>query len=45
MPATPTWTVEADVKVHDKVALPKPVTLVGATVHKVLLVVRLTTRV
>jgi len=29
--------------VHDKVALPDPVTLVGDTVHDVLLVVRLTT--
>ena len=28
---------------HDKVALPDPVTLVGDTVHEVLLVVRLTT--
>ena len=30
-------------KVHDNVALPEPVTLVGATEHEVLLVVRLTT--
>ena len=30
-------------KVHDSVALPEPVTLVGATEHDVLLVVRLTT--
>jgi len=29
--------------VHDRVALPEPVTLVGATEHEVLLVVRLTT--
>jgi len=29
--------------VHDNVALPDPVTLVGDTVHEVLLVVRLTT--
>ncbi len=28
---------------HDRVALPEPVTLVGATEHEVLLVVRLTT--
>ena len=28
---------------HDRVALPDPVTLVGVTVHEVLLVVRLTT--
>jgi hypothetical protein len=29
--------------VHDRVELPEPVTLVGDTVHDVLLVVRLTT--
>jgi len=29
--------------VHESVALPEPVTLVGATEHEVLLVVRLTT--
>ena len=40
---TPTWTVETAVKVQDNVALPEPVTLVGETVHAVLLVVRLTT--
>jgi len=43
VPVTPTWTVEAAAKVHDKVALPEPVTLVGATEHEVLLVVRPTT--
>ena len=43
MPVTPTWTVETAAKVHDNVALPEPVTLVGATEHDVLLVVRLTT--
>jgi hypothetical protein len=42
VPVTPTWTVEAAAKVHDNVALPEPVTLVGATEHEVLLVVRLT---
>jgi len=31
------------VKVHDSVELPDPVTLVGATEHEVLLVVRATT--
>jgi len=40
---TPTWTVKAEVKVHDNVALPEPVTLVGVTEHEVLLVVRPTT--
>jgi len=40
---TPTWTVPAAAKVHDRVELPEPVTLVGDTVHDVLLVVRLTT--
>ena len=40
---TPTWTVDADAKVQDRVALPDPVTLVGDTVQEVLLVVRLTT--
>jgi hypothetical protein len=43
VPVTPTCTVEPVVKVHDSVALPEPVTLVGDTVHDVLLVVRLTT--
>ena len=43
MPVTPTWTVDAELKVHDSVALPEPVTLVGATEHEVLFVVRLTT--
>jgi hypothetical protein len=38
-----TWTVEAALKVHDSVALPEPVTLVGETVHEVLLVLRFTT--
>jgi len=36
--------VDAAAKVHDRVALPEPVTLVGATEHEVLFVVRLTTR-
>ena len=42
MPVTPTWTVPP-VNVQDSVELPDPVTLVGETVHEVLLVVRLTT--
>ena len=37
--------MDAAAIVHDKVALPEPVTLVGATEHEVLLVVRLTTAV
>ena len=40
---TPTWTVPADANVHDSVEVPDPVTLVGLTVHEVLLVVRATT--
>lgn len=43
VPVTPRWTVETVPKVHDSVALPGPVTLVGETEHDVLLVVRLTT--
>ena len=35
--------MDAEVKVHDSVALPEPVTLVGATEQEVLLVVRPTT--
>ncbi len=45
-PATPvtlTWTVDAELKVHESVPLPDPVTLVGETVHEVLFVARLTT--
>ena len=43
MPATATVTVDIDEKVHDRVELPEPVTLLGATLHEVLLVTRLTT--
>ena len=35
--------MDAAAKVHESVALPEPVTLVGATEHVVLLVVRATT--
>ena len=35
--------VPADAKVHDRVELPEPVTLVGDTLHEVLLVVKATT--
>ena len=35
--------MDATAKVHDSVALPEPVTLVGATEQDVLFVVRLTT--
>jgi hypothetical protein len=42
IPVTITWIVEVDEKAHDSVALPEPVTLEGATVQDVLLVVRLT---
>jgi len=40
---TPTCTVEAAENVQDRVALPEPLTLVGATLQDVLLVARLTT--
>ena len=43
VPVTPTWNVPPVAKVHESVELPEPVTLVGETVHDVLLVVRLTT--
>ena len=43
VPVTPTWNVPPVAKVHESVELPDPVTLVGETVHEVLLVVRLTT--
>jgi hypothetical protein len=43
VPVTSTWYVAADSKVHDRVEVPEPVTLVGETVHEVLLVARLTT--
>jgi len=42
VPVTPTWNVPPVVKVHDSVEVPEPVTLVGDTVHDVLLVARLT---
>ena len=35
--------MDAEVNVHESVALPEPVTLVGATEQEVLFVVRLTT--
>ena len=40
---TPTCRVDAAVKVQERVALPEPLTLVGATLQDVLLVARLTT--
>jgi hypothetical protein len=43
VPVTIMWFVNVDEKVHDRVALPDPVTLVGTVVHDVLFVVRLTT--
>ena len=43
VPVTPTWNVPPVAKVHESVELPDPVTLVGETVHEVLLVVKLTT--
>ncbi len=43
VPVTPTANVPADEKVHESVEVPEPVTLVGETVHEVLLVARVTT--
>ena len=43
VPVTVTWTVEAAPKMHDSVALPELVTLVGERLHDVLLVLRFTT--
>jgi hypothetical protein len=40
---TETCLLPVVVKVHDRVELPDPVTLVGETLHEVLLVARLTT--
>lgn len=40
---TDTWNVPVVENVHDRVDVPEPVTLVGDTVHEVLLVARLTT--
>ena len=42
MPVTVTWTVPAATKVQESVELPEPVTLVGLSVHAVLLLARLT---
>ena len=43
VPVTVTWTVPAVVNVQDSADVPDPVTLVGVSVHEVLLVARLTT--
>lgn len=43
LPVTVTWTVVAELKLQESVALPDPVTLAGKMVHEVLLVLRLTT--
>lgn len=45
LPVTVIWIVAAELKLHDSVALPDPVTLAGKMVHEVLLVLRLTTPV
>jgi len=45
VPVTDTCLFPVVLNVHDSVALPEPVTLVGETVHEVLLVARLTTPV
>jgi len=45
VPVTPTWNVPVDVKVHERVEDPEPVTLPGDTVQDVLFVVRVTTPV
>jgi len=43
VPVTDTCLLPVVVNVHDRVELPDPVTLVGETLHDVLLVARLTT--
>jgi len=43
VPVTATWTTDVDENVQESVELPEPITLLGATVHDVLLVLRLTT--
>ena len=43
VPVTETWKTPAAANVHDRVDVPDPVTLVGDTLHEVLLVARLTT--
>lgn len=43
MPVIVRWTIPAEAKVHERVELPVPVTLVGDSVHEVvLLLARLT---
>jgi hypothetical protein len=42
VPVTATWTVEAELKVHERIPLPVPDKLVGDTTHEVLFVTRLT---
>ena len=42
MPVTITWNIPAEAKLHERVELPVPVTLIGESVHEVLLVARLT---
>ena len=43
VPVIVTWMIEAAAKVQDSVELPEPGTLVGVTLHDVLLVPMLTT--
>ena len=43
MPVTVTRKLEANPKLHDSVKFPEPVKLVGATLHAVLFVAKLTT--
>jgi len=43
VPVTATWKIRPVAKVHERVELPDPVTLVGETLHDVLLVAKLTT--
>ena len=43
VPVTATWKIALVAKVHERVEVPEPVTLVGLTVQDVLLVARLTT--
>jgi len=45
VPVMATWTIDVEANVQERVELPEPVTLLGDTLHEVLLVLRLTTPV
>ncbi len=45
VPVMATWTIDVEANVQERVEPPEPVTLLGDTLHEVLLVLRLTTPV